>query len=56
MRMRFLSACLFIGHICFSQSLTVEKIMQDPKWIGTSPSAITWGTDSKAVFFQLEPR
>ena len=36
--------------------LTVEKIMRDPKmWIGTSPSDITWGDDSKTVYFNWNP-
>ncbi len=55
MKLSLLLATLFFSIIGYSQSLTVEKIMQDPKWIGTSPSAITWGTDSKAVFFSWNP-
>jgi dipeptidyl aminopeptidase/acylaminoacyl peptidase len=35
--------------------LTVEKIMQDPKWIGTSPSNVLWAQDSKSVFFGWNP-
>ncbi len=35
--------------------LTVEKIMRDPKWIGTSPKNPTWSTDSKYLFFQWNP-
>jgi dipeptidyl aminopeptidase/acylaminoacyl peptidase len=35
--------------------LTVEKIMRDPKWIGTSPSNIYWSTDSKTVYFNWNP-
>ena len=46
---------LFISILSFSQSLTVEKIMQDPKWIGTSPSALVWSRDSKAVYFNWNP-
>jgi len=38
-----------------SQTLTVEKIMQDPKWIGSSPSGAFWGTDSKSIFFNWNP-
>jgi len=53
--MRFLTAFLFIGNLCFSQSLTVEKIMQDPKWIGTSPSGVFWGPDSKTIYFSWNP-
>lgn len=35
--------------------LTVEKIMRDPKWIGTAPSGINWSADSKTVFFNWNP-
>lgn len=35
--------------------LTVEKIMRDPKWIGTSPSNIRWSPDSKTVYFNWNP-
>ncbi|WP_128545946.1 alpha/beta fold hydrolase [Larkinella soli] len=37
-------------------SLTVEKIMQDPKgWIGTSPSDIFWSEDSRTIYFKWNP-
>ncbi|HEY8783937.1 MAG TPA: prolyl oligopeptidase family serine peptidase [Mucilaginibacter sp.] len=36
-------------------TLTVEKIMRDPKWIGVSPSNIRWGDDSKKVYFAWNP-
>ena len=29
--------------------------MQDPKWIGTSPSNVFWSTDSKKVYFDWNP-
>lgn len=35
--------------------LTVEKIMRDPKWIGTSPSNPQWGADGKTLFFNWNP-
>jgi len=38
-----------------AQQLTVEKIMQDTKWIGTSPSSVFWGTDGKTVLFRWNP-
>ena len=45
--------------ISFGQSaldkLTVEKIMRDPKWIGTSPSAPQWSTDGKTLYFNWNP-
>jgi dipeptidyl aminopeptidase/acylaminoacyl peptidase len=36
-------------------SLTVEKIMKDIKWIGASPSNISWTWDSKAIIFSWNP-
>jgi len=35
--------------------LTVEKIMRDPKWIGVSPSNVSWSPDSKTVYFNWNP-
>ena len=35
--------------------LTVEKIMRDPKWIGTSPSSPQWSADGKTIFFNWNP-
>jgi dipeptidyl aminopeptidase/acylaminoacyl peptidase len=51
---------LFIVVSChaFAQQLgqlTVEKIMRDPEWIGTSPSDIRWGDDSKKIYFEWNP-
>ncbi len=44
---------LLTTQLIFSQQseLTVEKIMQDPAWMGTFPSNIRWGEDSKNIFF-----
>lgn len=42
----------------FSQSLTpltVEKIMQDPTWIGSSPSNPQWSADAKTLYFSWNP-
>lgn len=36
-------------------SLTVEKIMQDPKWIGTSPSSPFWSVSSDTLYFYWNP-
>lgn len=36
-------------------SLTIEKIMQDPKWIGTSPSNPFWSVASDTLFFSWNP-
>lgn len=38
-----------------SSPLTVERIMRDPKWIGSSPDNIFWGTDSKTFYFNWNP-
>lgn len=48
----------FISITSWSQSLdklTVEKIMRDPKWIGTSPSSPQWSADAKTLFFNWNP-
>jgi len=45
---------LLCATCCFGQKLeklTVEKIMRDPQWIGTSPSNISWSDDSKKIYF-----
>lgn len=42
----------------FSQqmdSLTIEKIMRDPIWIGTSPSSAFWSSDSQTLYFNWNP-
>jgi dipeptidyl aminopeptidase/acylaminoacyl peptidase len=44
---------------CLSQEkldkLTVEKIMRDPKWIGTSPSGAYWSHDGNYLYFLWNP-
>jgi dipeptidyl aminopeptidase/acylaminoacyl peptidase len=35
--------------------LTVDKIMRDPKWIGTSPSNPYWSEDGKYLLFNWNP-
>src|SRR5918993_2282357 len=35
--------------------LTIDKIMRDPKWIGTSPSNPYWSADGKYLFFSWNP-
>src|SRR6187551_4001481 len=35
--------------------LTVEKIMRDPKWIGTSPSNVYWSADGNTLYFNWNP-
>ncbi|RYZ26553.1 MAG: hypothetical protein EOP49_43300, partial [Sphingobacteriales bacterium] len=38
-----------------SGTLTVDKIMRDPKWIGSSPSNPYWSADGKYLFFNWNP-
>lgn len=50
---------LAISPMAFSQAkpdrLTIEKIMRDPKWIGTSPANPYWSLDGKYLFFSWNP-
>ena len=36
-------------------SLTVEKIMRDPKWIGVAPGNPFWSEDGKQLYFNWNP-
>ncbi len=38
-----------------TSSLSVEKIMQDPKWMGTFPENVNWDTQSKTIYFNYNP-
>ncbi len=38
-----------------AQELSVEKIMQDPKWMGTFPSDVHWDINSDKIFFDYNP-
>ena len=55
MKIKLLSCFLLLITIANAQTLTVEKIMRDPKWIGSSPSNVFWSADSKSVFFSWNP-
>jgi len=46
----FVSLLSFQG-IAQTSELSVEKIMQDPSWMGTFPSNINWSEDSKTIYF-----
>ncbi|HEX6169201.1 MAG TPA: prolyl oligopeptidase family serine peptidase, partial [Chitinophagaceae bacterium] len=56
-----LTSCLLSAIIFFQASaqqlgkLTVEKIMRDPNWIGSSPSNIQWSNDGKSIYFNWNP-
>lgn len=55
MKHTLLFATLLLTSVVASAQLTVEKIMRDPKWIGTSPSNVFWSPDSKKIFFSWNP-
>jgi dipeptidyl aminopeptidase/acylaminoacyl peptidase len=48
---------LFLTTLLYTSKaqLTVEKIMQDPKWMGTQPSNVYWSWDSEKIFFSWNP-
>jgi dipeptidyl aminopeptidase/acylaminoacyl peptidase len=50
---------ILLGLVCSAKAqrpeLTIEKIMRDPKWIGTPPTNIRWSPDSKTVYFNWNP-
>src|SRR5690554_6508821 len=46
-----LSALLTVKAFAQAPELTVEKIMQDPKWMGTFPSQVFWGEHSDYIYF-----
>lgn len=58
MRKIVVSFAFLFPVFCFGQqlkSLTVEKIMRDPKWIGASPSSPFWDADGQQLYFQWNP-
>ncbi|WP_430895984.1 MULTISPECIES: alpha/beta fold hydrolase [unclassified Paraflavitalea] len=50
-------ASLLIAGSSFAQlgPLSVEKIMKNPQWMGTQPSAPEWSNDSKTLYFNWNP-
>jgi dipeptidyl aminopeptidase/acylaminoacyl peptidase len=38
-----------------TSELTVQKVMQDPSWMGTFPSNISWGAHSENIYFRYNP-
>ncbi|MEO8773125.1 MAG: prolyl oligopeptidase family serine peptidase [Gelidibacter sp.] len=42
---------LFINIFAQQSELSVEKIMQDPKWMGTFPSNVKWDQKGSAIYF-----
>ncbi len=59
MRKWVLPAIIFLSanRLCAQQAtpLTVEKIMRDPKWMGTSPDNVFWSPDNQTVYFSWNP-
>ncbi|SEB11996.1 S9 family peptidase [Pedobacter hartonius] len=59
--MRYLCIFFFIGMLTGKLSaqvaggLTVDKIMQNEKWMGVVPGQVQWNPDSKAVSFSWNP-
>jgi dipeptidyl aminopeptidase/acylaminoacyl peptidase len=52
----FAFLCLFSCQDAFSQSaLSVEKIMKDPKWMGTFPSDVHWDDKGQTIYFKYNP-
>ena len=49
---------IVVGTHSFAQkldTLTIEKIMRDPKWMGVSPSDIKWSDNGKKIYFKWNP-
>ncbi|MFV9483681.1 prolyl oligopeptidase family serine peptidase [Christiangramia sp. ASW11-125] len=38
-----------------TSELSVQKIMQDPQWMGNFPDRVRWGIHSENVYFQYNP-
>ena len=55
MKIKLLPYFIFFFAFANAQTLTVEKIMRDPKWIGAQPSNVFWSQDSKSVYFSWNP-
>lgn len=58
-KINLIISCLVLGSVgsSFAQlsTLTVEKIMRDPKWMGTSPSNYRWSDNSRFLYFNWNP-
>lgn len=48
-------ACIAFAGSSFSQTLTLDKIMRDTKWIGASPSNVSWSPDNQFIYFNWNP-
>jgi len=53
---RFLCIALVVSALSYAQSdLSVQKIMQDPTWMGTFPSGVEWDEQSETLYFDYNP-
>ncbi len=54
-----IAVLLFLSTGLYAQNqpgkLTIEKIMADPKWIGSSPSNLQWSADGSILYFDWNP-
>lgn len=59
MKIYFTFLFVLLGYVLTAQKtlapLTVEKIMRDQEWIGTSPSNPFWSADGRYLFFLWNP-
>jgi dipeptidyl aminopeptidase/acylaminoacyl peptidase len=58
--LRVFTVCVSIAVTGYAQedvpdSLTVERIMRDRRWIGVSPGRVRWSPDSETVLFEWNP-
>jgi dipeptidyl aminopeptidase/acylaminoacyl peptidase len=51
----FLLTGISMAHAQELGQLTVEKIMRDPKWMGTSPHTLEWDLNSRNLYFNWNP-
>ena len=50
-----ISLIISLPSFCQTTGLTVDKIMRDPKWIGSSPSSPQWSADGQFLYFNWNP-
>ncbi|PRY90440.1 S9 family peptidase [Mongoliibacter ruber] len=46
---------LFSFQSIYAQNLSVDQIMQDPKWMGNFPSNVSWDEKGKVIYFNYNP-
>lgn len=56
----YLYLCFFLSIISFplnaqTSELSVEKIMQDPDWMGSFPENVKWGVHGENIYFDYNP-